>query len=112
MKLTYLDCNGTKVSDLSPLRGMPLATLGCDGTQVSDLSPLQGMRLTLLQCSGTKVVDLSPLRGMPLASLGCDFKAERDAELLCSIKTLESINGKPVAEFWKEVEAQEKDKKP
>ena len=49
--------------------------------------------------------DLSPLKGMPLKELGCDFKPERDAEILRSIKTLETINGKPAAEFWKEFEA-------
>ena len=41
---------------------------------------------------------------MPLKDLDCDFKPERDTELLRSIKTLETINGKPAAEFWKEVE--------
>ena len=49
--------------------------------------------------------DLSPLKGMPLKTLGCDFKPERDAEILRSIKTLETINGKPAAEFWKAVDA-------
>jgi hypothetical protein len=43
--------------------------------------------------------------GLPLQSLGCDFKPERDAEILRSIKTLEAINGKPAAEFWKDVDA-------
>jgi hypothetical protein len=36
--------------------------------------------------------------------LGCDFKPDRDTEVLRSIKTLEFINGKPAAEFWKGVE--------
>ncbi len=51
------------------------------------------------------VSDLSPLRGMPLKSILCDFKPERDAEILRSIKTLETINGKPAAEFWKDADA-------
>jgi hypothetical protein len=51
------------------------------------------------------VSDLSPLKGMPLKDLRCDFKAERDAKVLRSITTLETINGKPVKEFWKEVDA-------
>ena len=34
-----------------------------------------------------------------------DFKPERDTDIVRSIKTLETINGKPVAEFWKDVEA-------
>jgi hypothetical protein len=41
---------------------------------------------------------------MPLKELFCDFKPERDTEVLRSIKTLETINGKPAGEFWKEVE--------
>ena len=34
------------MSDLSPLRGMPLTTCGATARKVSDLSPLEGMRLT------------------------------------------------------------------
>jgi hypothetical protein len=34
-----------------------------------------------------------------------DFKPERDPEILRSIKTLATINGKPAKEFWKEVDA-------
>jgi hypothetical protein len=102
VKLTVLDCSYTQVADLSPLQGMQLTTLSCNGTKVSDLSPLKDMKLTDLDCSNTKVADLSPLRGLPLKHLYCDFKAERDAEILRSIKTLEKINGKPLAEFWKD----------
>jgi len=42
---------------------------------------------------------------MPLKDLFGDFKPERDAELLHSIKTLEKINNKPAADFWKDVDA-------
>jgi len=45
---------------------------------------------------------------MPLKEFSCDFKTERDAEILRSIKTLETINGKPAAVFWKEVDANKK----
>ncbi len=51
-------------------------------------------------------------KDMPLKELGCDFKPERDTEILRSIKTLETINGKPAAEFWKEVDAKRAEKKP
>lgn len=104
MKLTHLGCYFTKVADLLPLKGMPLTTLECNGTQVADLSPLKDMKLTALFCPYTKVTDLSPLKGMPLKELSCDFKPERDAEILRSIKTLETINDKPAKEFWKEVD--------
>jgi hypothetical protein len=72
---------------------------------VSDLSALKGMQLKVLSCEGTKVSDLSPLQGMPLKDLRCDFKADRDTKILRSITTLETINGKPVKQFWQEMEA-------
>ena len=75
-RLRSLNCNGTypdkgKLSDLSPLKGMPLTHLQCKYTRVSDLSPLKGMPLTELFCEHTQVSDLSPLKGMPLVSLNC-----------------------------------------
>ncbi len=112
MSLNVLTCNVTEVSDLSPLQGMKLNALVCTNTLVADLSPLKGMPLWQLHCSATKVTDLSPLKDMPLTDLQCDFKPDRDTEILRSIKTLETINGKPAAEFWKEVEGQQKGKKP
>ncbi len=43
---------------------------------------------------------------MPLKNIHCDVESgTRHANFSGSIKTLETINGKPVAEFWKEVEA-------
>jgi len=97
---------------LSPLQGMPLTEMFCHSTPVSDLSPLKDMKLTVLLCYSTAVSDLSPLKDMPLKYIKCDLKSERDMELLRSIKTLETIDGKPAAEFWKEVEEQQKGKKP
>ncbi len=52
-----------KLSDLSPLQGLPLTDLFFGNTQVSDLSPLRGMPLMYLDCSGTPMSDLSPLEG-------------------------------------------------
>lgn len=82
-----------------------MGVLYISGTDVSDLSPLRGMPLTRLWCFYTKVTDLSPLKEMPLKELRCDFDPKRDTEILRSLKTLETINGLPVAEFWKQVEA-------
>jgi hypothetical protein len=105
MKLKHLCCDQTLVSDLSPLRGMALEGLSvAHCRRVTDLSPLRGMPLQVLWWSGTGVSDLSPLKGMPLKDIQCDFQRERDAELLRSFPTLETINGKPAAEFWKEVD--------
>jgi hypothetical protein len=112
MKLPQLKIAGTRVSDLSVLRGMPLTILECGNLSISDLSPLKGMKLTLLDCRGTAISDLSVLKNMPIKELACDFKPERDAAILRSLKTLESINSKPAAEFWKDVDAKATEKKP
>jgi Leucine-rich repeat (LRR) protein len=124
MPLTQFNCGATLVTDLSTLRGMPLEFLQFHGTAVADLSPLTGMKLRSIDLYSTKVVDLTPLKQMPiyhlwcqnraitdlsplkemplLRDLACDFNPQRDAEILRSIKTLEKINNRPVAEFWKQ----------
>ena len=133
MKLTNLKCDSTNITDLSPLKDMPLKELHLAGNPISDLSPLEGIQLTHLNIDSTPVTDLSPLRGMPLILLDLhetkvtdlsllkdmplqflclDFNPERDTELVRSIKTLESINIKPAAEFWKEVESGQPGRKP
>ena len=104
MALEHAGLTLTRVSDLSPLKGMPLTQLSLIKTQVSDLSPVKGMPLTTLTLSGSPVTDLSPVKGMRLKELFCDFQRERDAEVLRLLTTLERINGKPAAEFWKEVD--------
>ena len=103
MKLTSLKFRDSSVSDLSPLKGVPLIFLDCHHTLVSDLSPLGDMKLVELVCSNTRVSDLSPLRVIPLKRLTLDFQPERDAEVMRSIEGLEEINGKPAAEFWKQL---------
>lgn len=55
------------------------------------------------------MTDPSPLKDIPIKKLLLNFKAERDTEILRSVKTLEMINGQKVAEFWKEVEARQQD---
>ncbi|MBI3863280.1 MAG: protein kinase [Planctomycetia bacterium] len=107
MNLTELVAHSTQVSDLAPLKGMNLTNLNISNTPVSDLSPLQGMPLTIVHVNNTPVSDLSPLKEMPLKHLKCDFNLHRDSDILRSIKTLETINDKPAAEFWKNVDAQQ-----
>jgi Leucine-rich repeat (LRR) protein len=82
-----------------------LQSLYLNGTNVTDLSTLKDCKnLTRLRIDHTKVTDLSLLKGMPLKELTCDFRPDRDAEILRSVKTLETINGKPAAEFWTDLE--------
>jgi hypothetical protein len=105
MPIATLKINYTPVADLSPLRGMPLTSLQTHHNQVTDLSPLAGMSLNKLTCHDNKITDLSPLKDVRIKELTCDFVAQRDAAILRSISTLETINGKPAADFWKEVDA-------
>lgn len=103
MKLTVLHVPYTKVWDLRPLKDMPLTELNCHHTKVADLVPLKGMKLTTFDCGGTTtaIVDFSPLRGMPLIDIRGNFMLERDADVLRSLTTLETINGKAAKEFFK-----------
>ncbi len=92
MPLTTLNCGGTKVSDLSPLKQTQLTNLNCHATPVSDLSPLEGMSLTHLVCSSTQVSNLSPLRGMALTELNCLNTKVADLSPLQDCKSLSSLN--------------------
>jgi hypothetical protein len=56
------------------------------------------MNLTTLYCDGARIGDLSALKRMPLKRLHCDFDPKRDAGILRSIPTLETVNDLPAAE--------------
>jgi serine/threonine protein kinase/Leucine-rich repeat (LRR) protein len=74
------------LTNIEPLKGMPLTSFVCDNTQVADLSPLGGMPLTILVCPVTKVADLSPLKGMPLEELYCHQTLITDLSPLAGMK--------------------------
>ena len=83
-KLGVLD----QVSDLTPLRGMPLSDLIISATKVVDLRPLAGMTsLRGLNLQGTKVADLTPLKGLPLKTLNA---------MNTEISSLEPLAGMPL----------------
>jgi tetratricopeptide (TPR) repeat protein len=76
-------------------------------TYISPVRALTGLEQAAYHGSapGTnKLRDLAPLRGMKLKELSVDIEPERNAFVLRSIKTLEEINGRPAAEFWKSVD--------
>ena len=103
MPLIRLNCSFTQVSDLSPLDDSPLRVLSCVRTLVSDLGPLRSKQLTNLRFELTQVTDVSFLRGMPLQVVSFDLRPKRDIEWLRSLTTLQEINSKPAADFWKDV---------
>ncbi len=100
--------HNSKLSDLSPLRGLSLVTFTCGHNNVSDLSPLEGMPITELCFAATKVSDLSPLRGMPLYYLNFQgspvtdlspIRGMRIGSLICAgskVSDLSPIAGMPL----------------
>jgi serine/threonine protein kinase/Leucine-rich repeat (LRR) protein len=65
--LVELNLESTKITDLAPLRGLPLTDLRLSETEIFDLQPLRGMKLKTLVLRNTRVADLSALKSMPLA---------------------------------------------
>jgi hypothetical protein len=103
MPLKYLNLSFLPVSDLSLLASLKsLQHLVVVGVPVTDLTPLRGLPVARLGIPGTRITDLTPLKGLPLYHLVLDYRPE-DEKLLRSIPGLTEINQKPPAEFWKEV---------
>jgi hypothetical protein len=71
MPIKALHCTVNRIKSLEPLRGMPLTTLNCSGNPIESLEPLRGMKLELLLCEYGQIPSLEPLRGMPLITLNC-----------------------------------------
>lgn len=87
-QIVVVDLNHCGITDLTPLRGLPLSSLELWQSKVRDLSPLVGMKLKRLNIGGcTGVSDISALKGMPLESLhmagvrAADLNALEDAPL-------------------------------
>jgi hypothetical protein len=96
------------VSNLTPLRGLPIDRLLIDFTKATDLTPLQGMPLVALSANGAKITDLEPLKGMPLRELTIseskvsDLSPLRGAKLErlraagCAIEDFSVLKGMPL----------------
>ena len=139
--------NNRKLTDLSPLQGMPLTHLGVWGTSVASIEVVKEMPISVLWINETPVVDLSPLAGKSLEALFCmggrvtdpqrasgrrgreavlrpratsrrgriaatgsegtqslgHSQDDRPRACVHQGSRLKQINGKPAAEYWKEV---------
>ena len=71
-KLRVLRLDNNPVTDLSPLKKLPLIRLDLRDTPVAELSPLRGMKLEHLVLRGSRVTDLTALSGMPIRRLDLD----------------------------------------
>ena len=82
----------TRITDLTPLKGMPLTQLGLNGEGITDLMPLKGMPLTELDLwDADGITDLTPLKGMPLTRL--------DLSYVDGITDLTPLKGMPLTEL-------------
>lgn len=80
------------VSDISCLRGAPIATLDLAGTTVADLTPLRGMPLHSLNLCATNATILRPLKGLPLTELRLNqCLRDIDVGVLAEIPSLERL---------------------
>src|SRR5262249_29787052 len=105
MPLSRFSCVRTRVKDLMPLKEMQLGYLALNQAGPTDLALLKGMPLKQLYLDSS-YSDLSPLEGMPLRTLEFTPKKGMNIEFLGPVKTLESINDKKPAAFWKDYDAQ------
>lgn len=93
--MVWLDLEGTRVEDLTPLAGMTrMEKLDLRGTPVADLSPLSGMgNLQNLFLEGTRVSDLSPLASCDrLRELWLDGTEVHDLSPLANCRRLRQLS--------------------
>ena len=90
LRLKALECKRCPISDLNPIRKMPLEALDLHGTRVSDLSPLIGMPIKNIDLSLAPVLDFSPLAQLPLEK--CYLQRNRITDLVV-------LRGKPLKEL-------------
>ena len=64
--LGVLTCDRCAISDISPLRGLPLWSINIAHNPLKDVTALEGMPLTYLNCWGCPISDFSPVKGAPL----------------------------------------------
>jgi tetratricopeptide (TPR) repeat protein len=95
------------ISDVSPLKGLPLLSLDISGTAVTDIKPVLGPALRQLNLTDSAVTDLRPLAGSRVESLNISPQRIRHgiAELP-AVTSLRSVNGMPTADFLRWVELQ------
>ncbi len=93
LPLMEVDLSGNPLENLGPLRGMTeLRKLYLERTNVEDLTPLIGMSsLETLYLNKTNVEDISPLKGLPIKNL---YAVD------CRVSDLKPLVGMPLEGLW------------
>lgn len=96
--ISELSVAAPSVTDLTPLRGLPLKSLDLRNSKVTDLVTLKDLKFEALSLRGTKVADLSALRGLPLKTLWLsNCKKLTDLSPLADCQELTAITLPPKA---------------
>jgi len=99
-EIRLADLSFSGVTDISPLKGLPLERLDLRGLEISDISPLEGMPLRELFLEQTKVTDLSPLKGAPLRVLYLNDTPVKDISPLADCPLVQlNLTGTQVADI-------------
>ena len=107
--VTELTIDDRNVKDISPVRFLVgLKAFRCVNGPLSDLSPLKGMPLQTLVIYETGIADLKPLQGMPLEAIRLTpRKITQGLDILKDMKSLKTIGtgwfntpAWPPAKFW------------
>ena len=104
----------TQVSDITPLKGMPLELLDMGNTRVSDVSVLAGMPLNTLGVDNCQIADLRPIADCKMLEKLSLPKLEADVSFLRGLNNLKQVDDDGGAywevqtsaeDFWKKHEA-------
>ena len=120
MPLTMLLIFRTKVTDLSPLKGMRLVGLSAFGTEITNISVLGGMPLTSVKLHDCdQITDVSPLTNCQELENVTLPQSATNIDCLRTLPKLERLGfredpnnaylpDKTAAEFWKDYDAKKK----
>ena len=90
-KVVMANLESCKVSDLTPLKGLPLREFRAGLNPYSDLSPLQGMPLEFADLRSTGITNISPLAGAPLEWLMIDATSVASLSACASMPYLQNV---------------------
>ena len=83
-RIAKLSLAGCDIDDLSPLEGLPISEMYLENNdRLSNLGPLRNMPLEVLYLSNTKVENLGPLRGAPPPPRAGGAAAPLPAPVMC-----------------------------
>ena len=91
-RIAVLDLSDCDIDDISPLEGLPIVELYLERNErLSNLAPLRNMPLQKLYLSNTKVENLGPLRGAPLTDLNLLGTRVKDLSPLTESPTIKML---------------------